>query len=370
MKKNVAVIFGSKSVEHEISIITANQILNAIDRNKYNVIPIYISKNGIWYTGSVLENLENFKDVQSVLKKAKKIRFLEKKNSQLLIKSNLKTYEVDICLLATHGTYGEDGSLQGFCEMMDIPYTGAGVLSSAVSNDKVITKQLLKENNIPVVDFNFITKHKWDSSYEKFIESCENQFGYPMFIKPSKLGSSIGITKVNSKDEFINAAELAFSFDNKILVEKSIENAREFNCAVMGYKNILVSEIEEIIKKSHFFDYTEKYINNGKKFSNHKIPADVDEITKQEIIKLAKKTFKALDCYGNIRIDFLFNDKIYVNEVNTIPGALAFYLWEATGITFTHLIDNLINIAEEVYKDKKNKTYSIDVNILSLKVEK
>ena len=247
MKKNVAVIFGSKSVEHEISIITANQILNAIDRNKYNVIPIYISKNGIWYTGSILENLENFKDVQSVLKKAKKIRFLGKKNSQLLIKSNLKTYEIDICLLATHGTYGEDGSLQGFCEMMDIPYTGAGVLSSAVSNDKVITKQLLKENNIPIVDFNFITKHEWDSSYEKFIESCENQFGYPMFIKPSKLGSSIAITKVNSKDEFINAVELAFSFDNKILVEKSIENAREFNCAVMGYKNILVSEVENIL---------------------------------------------------------------------------------------------------------------------------
>jgi D-alanine-D-alanine ligase len=370
MKKNVGVIFGTKSVEHEISIITANQVLNAIDRNKYNVIPIYISKNGEWYTGSILENLDNFKNIQFVLKKAKKIKSFEKIKSQMMLKTSFKTYAIDICLLATHGTYGEDGSLQGFCEMMDIPYTGAGVLSSAVSNDKVITKQLLKQNNIPTVDFKFITKNEWDYSYEKFIEYCENLFGYPMFIKPSKLGSSIGITKVNSKDEFINAAELAFSFDNKILVEKSIENAREFNCAVMGYKNILVSEIEEIIKKSQFFDYNEKYINNGKKLSNHKIPADIDEETKKEIIKLAKKTFKALDCYGNIRIDFLFNEKLYVNEVNTIPGAFAFYLWEASGITFTHLIDNLINIAEEVYKDKKNKVYSVDVNILSLKVEK
>ncbi|MDK2886025.1 MAG: D-alanine-D-alanine ligase [Thermosipho sp. (in: thermotogales)] len=371
MKKNVAVIFGSKSVEHEISIITANQILNAIDKEKYNVIPVYISKDGTWYTGSVLENLENFKNINLITKKAKKIRYFEKSNSKLLLKSSFKTYEIDLCFLAAHGTYGEDGTLQGFCEMMDVPYTGSSILSSAIAIDKVITKQLLKANNIPVVDFDYITKRKWDTSYEKFIKSCESKFGYPMYIKPSRLGSSIGITKVNSIDEFINAAEMAFSFDNKILVEKAIENAREFNCAVMGYKNILVSEVEEIIKKRDFFDFNEKYINKGKKFSNHKIPAEIDEKIKNEIVDLAKKTFKSLDCYGNIRIDFLYkDDKIFVNEVNTIPGALAFYLWQATGITFTHLIDNMINIAEEVFKDKKNKIYSIDTNILSLKVEK
>ncbi|SHH47147.1 D-alanine--D-alanine ligase family protein [Thermosipho atlanticus] len=370
MRKNVAVIFGSKSVEHEISIITANQILNAIDRNKYNVIPVYINKDGDWYTGSVLEKIENFKNLNLIEKKAKKINQFKKKNSKLLLKTNFKTYEIDLCILATHGTYGEDGSLQGFCEMFDIPYTGSGILSSAIAMDKVLTKLILKENNIPVVDFKYITKQDWDSSYDKFIETCEKELGYPMYIKPARLGSSIGISKVYSKEEFITSAEVAFSFDNKILVERSIENAKELNCAVLGYKQPIVSEIEEIIKQKEFFDFKEKYINKGKKFSNHKIPAELDENIKQEIIKLAVKTFKSLDCYGNIRIDFLYKDKIYVNEVNTIPGAMAFYLWQASGITFTHLIDNLINIAEKVYKDKKKKIYSIDTNILSIKVTK
>ncbi|MBO8161382.1 MAG: D-alanine--D-alanine ligase [Thermosipho sp. (in: Bacteria)] len=370
MKKNIAVIFGSKSVEHEISIITANQVFKAIDRHKYNVIPIYINKKGIWYTGSILENLNNFKDIKLIEKKAKKIRYFEKKDSNLVIKTSIKSYKVDLFFLTTHGTYGEDGTLQGFCEMFDIPYTGSGVISSSITMDKVLTKIILKEHGIPVIDFKYISKTEWLTSNNEFIKTCENEFGYPMIVKPAKLGSSIGVTKVNSKEEFVDAAEVAFSFDDKILVEKYLENAKELNCAVMGYKNPIVSVVEEIVKQNDLFDFSEKYISKGKKFSNHKIPAEIDENLTQKIIETAKKTFKSLDCYGNIRIDFLYKDELYVNEINSIPGALAYYLWQASGLTFTQLIDNLINIAEEVHKDKKNKIYSIDTNILSLRVSK
>ncbi|ABR30353.1 D-alanine--D-alanine ligase [Thermosipho melanesiensis] len=359
---NIGIFFGSKSVEHEISIITAQQVLSSIDRKKYNVIPIYISKSGEWFTGKVLEDLETFKDFDKLEKKAKKIDSFSVKNNKLLLKYGLKKQTIDFCFLVFHGTNGEDGTFQGMCEIFGIPYSGCNHFSSAFTMDKVVTKLLLKEKEISVVDFEYTTEIN-----EEFFKRCEKNLGYPMIVKPARLGSSIGVSKVVDRKNFEEAVKNVLLFDNKVLVEKWI-NAREINCAVMGYKNIFVSELEEINKKNDFFNFEEKYFKKGKKFSNHIIPARIDENLKNKIKEIAKDTFKILECSGNVRIDFLIADKIYVNEINTIPGALSFYIWQKSGFTFSQIIDNMINMGLERFKDKK--IVSIDTNILKIKVGK
>lgn len=365
---NVGLLFGSKSVEHEISIITAHQVLSFVDKNKYNIIPIYITKDGKWLTGKILENLENFKNLERLEKKAKQISSISAKDGKLILHSNIKKITIDVCLLTFHGSNGEDGSIQGMLEFLNVPYTGCGMYSSMYTMDKVITKLILKEKNIPVVDFLYTNKKNYTND---FLNHCKEVLEYPMIVKPARLGSSIGVKKVNDKGELEKAIEVAFSFDEKVIVEKWIDS-RELNCAVMGYKNIVVSEIEEIKKQKDFFDYNEKYVQKGKKFSNHIIPAPIDENLKNTIKSIARDTFNALECHGNIRIDFLLSkdNKIYVNEVNSIPGALSYYLWQMSGFTFSQVIDNMISIAFEAFKDKKSKIYSIDTNLFDLKVEK
>lgn len=365
---NVGLFFGSKSVEHEISIITAHQVLNFVDKNKYNIIPIYITKDGKWLTGKILEDLENFKNLERLEKKAKQISSISAKDGKLILHSNIKKITIDVCLLTFHGSNGEDGSIQGMLEFLNVPYTGCGMYSSMYTMDKVITKLILKEKNIPVVDFLYTNKKNYTND---FLNHCKEVLEYPMIVKPARLGSSIGVKKVNDKGELEEAIETAFSFDDKVIVEKWIDS-RELNCAVMGYKNIVVSEIEEIKKQKDFFDYNEKYVQKGKKFSNHIIPAPIDENLKNTIKSIARDTFNALECHGNIRIDFLLSkdNKIYVNEVNSIPGALSYYLWQMSGFTFSQVIDNMISIAFEAFKDKKSKIYSIDTNLFDLKVEK
>ncbi|QTA38347.1 D-alanine--D-alanine ligase [Thermosipho ferrireducens] len=373
MKKNIAVIFGSRSVEHEISIITAHQVLSAIDREKYNVIPIYISKDGQWYTGKCLEKIDNFKDTLKLEKKATPIKALNGLNGKLIVKTPLKKFLIDVCILATHGTYGEDGSLQGLCEVFNVPYTGSGILGSTVGMDKVISKIVLRSNNIPVVDFLHITDHEWRKNKDEFVKKCEEELGFPLYIKPALLGSSIGINKAKTREELFEAIETALLFGHKVIVEKAVENAREINCAVMGYREPIVSVFEEILRKRDFFDYNEKYLSKGKdgKFSNHKIPANLNKKLEQMLKNVAISTFKVLECYGNIRIDFLVkNEEVYVSEVNTIPGAFAYYLWQASGLTFSQVIDNMISIAESVHKDKNRKVFSVETNVLSLRVGK
>lgn len=366
--KNIGLFFGSRSVEHEISIITAHQVLNAIDKNKYNVIPVYISKNGSWYVGNALNNLENFKDLEKIQKKAHIVKSISKKENKLILNVGFKKYPIDLCFLTFHGSNGEDGSFQGLCEFFNIPYTGCGLYSSTFSMDKVITKIILKEKNIPIIDFAYTTKKEYNSS---FLDLCESKFGYPMIVKPARLGSSIGVKKVEDRIQLKEALDVVFELDEKVLVEKWIKS-KELNCAVMGYKSLIVSEVEEIKKEKDFFDYNEKYIQKGKKFSNHIIPANINSETKELVQKLAKDAFNALECYGNIRIDFLIdeNNNVYVNEINSIPGALAYYLWQNSGFTFSQVIDNMISIAFDIFNDKNKKIYSINTNVLDIKVEK
>jgi len=376
MKKRVGLFFGSKSVEHEISIITAMQVLNAIDKEKYEVIPIYINKRGEFFTGDYLKEINNFKNLSLIPKNSQKII-----NLKLNVKSKMifetesifnKKIEIDIAFSTIHGTYGEDGKIQGIFEMLNIPYVGADVTSSALGMDKVLMKEIFKANDLPIVNHLWIKRDEWENKKDEIIKSIEEKIKYPLFVKPANLGSSIGITKAYDRENLINGVEIAKFYDKKIIFEQSIENLKEINCSVLGNDEPIASVCEEVKSNKDFLDYESKYKSKPRqeqilKKYGHTIPANISDIKTKEIQELAIKAFKAIDCNGIARIDFLMDkttEKVYVNEINTMPGAISFYLWEASGIPFPNLIDNLINLAYEIYDDKNKNITSIDSDVL------
>lgn len=376
MKKRIGLFFGSKSVEHEISIITAMQVYNAIDKSKYIVYPIYISKKGEWFTGENLLKIENFRNLSNIPKISQKISAIKITNDNILTLEtegiiNKKIF-IDIAFSVIHGTYGEDGKIQGIFEMLNVPYVGCGVLSSSIGMDKVIMKEIFKANNLPIVNYIWFKRDKWEKSKDEIINKIESSFKYPVFVKPANLGSSIGITKAENIESLIYGVEIAKHYDSKIIVEEEVKNLREINCSVMGNEEAIPSKLEEVKTPKIFLDYDSKYKLSSKGSSmfkrfGHIIPAELSDEKTKEIQELAVKAFKALDCKGVVRVDFLMDsetEKVYVNEINTLPGALSFYLWEATGISFDKLIDNLINISLEVFEDKNKNITSIDTDVL------
>jgi len=374
MKRKVGLFFGSKSVEHEISIITAMQVLNAIDKEKYEIIPVYISKSGEFFTGDYLKDIKNFKNLSLIPKNSQKIVNLKlnSKNKLIFELESIfnKKIEIDIAFSTIHGTYGEDGKIQGIFEMLNIPYVGADVASSALGMDKVLMKEIFKANNLPIVNHLWIKREEWENKKENVIKMVEEKINYPLFIKPANLGSSIGITKAYDRESLIKGVEIAKYYDRKIIFEESIENLREINCSVLGNDEPIASVCEEVKSSKDFLDYESKYKSKSENFIKkfgHIIPANISDIKTKEIQDLAIKTFKAIDCKGIARIDFLMDsssEKVYVNEINTMPGAISFYLWEESGIPFTNLIDNLINLAYEIYEDKNKNITSIDTDVL------
>ncbi len=377
MKKNVGVIFGGRSVEHEVSVITALQIMEQIDKSRYEVIPIYINKEGRWFTGEELKKYKNFKEKN--FKSLKEIILTSVHNDNKLyshpkklgIFSKKVIDSIDIAFPAIHGTNGEDGTLQGLLELLNIPYVGCGVLASSVGMDKIVMKSVFKSYDLPIVEYYWFYRRKWNQSKEKVIRDIENKLQYPLFIKPSNLGSSIGITKANNKDELIDSIEVAIRYDKKILVEKAVEKPREINCAVMGYEdNVKTSLCEEPLGWKDLLSYDDKYVNNSSKRGKGEkrvIPADIPEDIKNQIEEIAKKSFIAIDGEGNARIDFLLdaNNNIYINEINTLPGSIAFYLWEPMGISFKEVVNEMIDIALRKKKDKDRNMYSYDVDLFS-----
>ncbi len=376
MKKRIGLFFGSKSVEHEISIITAMQVLNAIDKEKYEVVPIYIDKSGEFFTGDYLKEINNFKNLSLIPKNSQRIINLKlnAKNKMIFETESLfnKKIEIDIAFSTIHGTYGEDGKIQGIFEMLNIPYVGADVTSSALGMDKVLMKEIFKANDLPIVNHLWIKRDEWENKKDEIIKNIEEKIKYPLFVKPANLGSSIGITKAYDRENLIYGVEIAKFYDRKIIFEQSIENLREINCSVLGNDEPIASVCEEVKSNKDFLDYESKYKSRPrqeqilKKFG-HTIPANISDIKTKEIQDLAIKTFKAIDCKGIARIDFLMDkttEKVYVNEINTMPGAISFYLWEASGIPFPNLIDNLINLAYEIYDDKNKNITSIDSDVL------
>ena len=369
MKKNIGVIYGGQSVEHDVSIITGLQIIENIDNNKYNITPFYIDKNGDWFTGNKLKNIDIYNKWEKNKKKITQFYpSLNKKDKKNIINN------VDVLIIGSHGTYGEDGKLQGFLELLDIPYTSSGVVGSATGMDKIIMKKIFSGMHLPVLPYIWFTKHDWKSEKKEWINKIHYTLDYPIFVKPANLGSSIGISMANNEKELINAIEIAINYDKRILVEKGIDNAVEVNCSVIfNNGKLIVSELEEPVHWEKFLSFEDKYLRNKTKSKTgmqnmlRKIPAEINNELKIDIKNYSEKIYRAMDCKGIVRIDYILDNektKIFVNEINTIPGSMSFYLWEPVGIKFKKLIDIIINEAIKENKVKKENIIRYDSAIL------
>ena len=372
MRLNIGVVFGGKSVEHEISIISAVEAMENIDDSKYNVIPIYIDKDNTWYTGMHLKSILHYRDIDLVKRYAKKVSLVKRGKSfilesQGLFKKNICV--IDIVMPIGHGAYLEDGSLQGYLNMLGVPFTGSNVLASAIGQDKVIQKELLKQNNIPVCNYVWFYDYEFDKNKKKVLDKI-HALKYPLYVKPSSLGSSIGITLVKEEKELEKAIKEAIKLDSKIIVEEQVKNVKEANISVLGdYESQIVSEIEEINTNEQFYSFKEKYVEGYTKLraKDEKCKPLISKEMMEDMKTYAIKTFQTINASGVARIDFLIDDKnkkIYVNEINTIPGDLASYLWLAKKINQEELLEKIIKLAQKRYKEKQEKTEAFPGNLL------
>lgn len=387
MKLRVGFLFGGKSVEHEISIITANQAMSAIDKDKYDIVPIYISKTGKLYTGKKLLDLKEYKNLDNLIKQCEEVVLISNGERANIIRvknkvlaKNLIDY-IDVAFPTMHGTNGEDGTIQGYLELLGIPYVGPDILASSIGMDKIMMRRILKEQKISALEYYSFYSLEYINKERDIIDKIEEKIGYPMIVKSGNLGSSVGIKKAKDRAELIDAIEFSMSFSDRIMVERCIENLKEVNCSVIGDMiDAQASICEEPIGSDEILSYTDKYVGNNKTKGagtkskgmaslQRKIPADISEETKEQIQHMAIETFKVLGCSGVARIDFMIDlndNNVYVNEINTIPGALSYYLWEATDKTFKEEIDELIAIAFKRARQRRNRVYSYDQNILAL----
>ena len=404
MKIKVGVFFGGNSVEHEISVITMNQAISSLDPEKYEIVPIYIAKNGVMYTGDDLLDLYSFRDMDVLLKRCYKVAVVNDGKGVKVVRTPapwigrrvLNT--IDVAFPIVHGTNCEDGTIAGFVTLLGLPFVGPDIVASSIGMDKILQKKILRQSGISVVDFVSFYSVEYIKDEEKILNDIEKELEYPVIVKPGNLGSSVGIRKAKNKVELEEAVEFAMEFADRIIVEKAVEDLKEINCSVIGN----LTETEASICEEPFFSdeilsYADKYIGDGKskggtiaggktgsaklggpktgakggeiQFANKKIPADISKEKTEEIQKLAQEVFKVLGCSGVSRIDFLIDqktDKVYVNEINTIPGALSYYLWEATGKPFEKELDEIIEIAIKRHRDKEKLTFSYDQNILAM----
>ena len=385
MKLKLGVIFGGNTVEHEISIITAIQAMENLDQEKYDIVPIYISKDKIWYTGKLLMDIGLYKNFDDLKGYAKKCVLYNKNGKYVLQSTGLfkrTLTELDLVFPIVHGNNAEDGTLAGYLETIGIPYVGSRVLGSALGQDKVVQKQVLSEEKLPIVKYVWFYDNEYFLNRDEIIDNIE-KIGYPVVVKPATLGSSIGIRVAKDKQELDGAINEAIKYDNKIIVEQVIKNLIEVNCAVLGnYEYQETSYIAEMKLKNEILTFNDKYIGNGsggKKGntiknsssmdnSDFKIPASLDEKMTNEIYDLAKKTFRVLNLSGVVRVDFLIDsreNKVYINEPNIIPGSLAFYMFDKKTKNYTKLLDELITLAIKDYKNRSKKITSFDNNVLS-----
>lgn len=383
MKTKIGVFFGGKSVEHEVSVITAIQAIENIDKNKYEVIPIYISKNNKMYCGKFVGDINEYQNIENLISKSFQVTLIQKDNKNCLIRCDKKIFQpsiydyIDIAFPIVHGTNVEDGTIQGYLKMFNIPYVGCDVISSSCGMDKYVFKCILKDNNIPVLDCKCFNIKDYDEKPLEILNKLESLFSYPMIVKPVNLGSSVGIKIAKTKEELQESIENAFMYSKKILVERAIKNLKEVNCSVLGnFEFAKASECEEPVKTDEILSYSDKYISGGKKLGEQKsmnagvlkLPADISLDVKKTIQDLSLKTFHALGCTGVVRIDFIIDkdlNSIYVNEINTIPGSLSFHLWKQTGLMYTDLLNKLIELSLKRNREEKNIIYSFDSNILS-----
>ena len=381
-KLNVAVIFGSRSVEHEVSIVTALQLMENFDKEKYNVIPLYITKEGGWLTGEHLKQIESFKNLQLVDKIARGLQYVslpQKVGSRELVLLNKsffsKNIPIDIFFPALHGTFGEDGTIQGLFDMAKMPYVGCGVTAAALSMDKIAQKAVFEKEGLPVVNYFWFTREEWHDHQKQIIEAIEDRMPYPLFVKPASLGSSVGITQAKNRKTLTQAIEVAKELDRRIIIEEAVQNLVEINCSVFGFNHLEASVCEQPIKQGELLSYEDKYMRGGKGGKgkgmaslSRLIPAPISPQLTKKIQDMAKIAFRAIDASGVARIDFMMHKKtkrMYINEINTVPGSFAYYLWEKSGLPFPKLIDKLIDLGFKRFEDRFEKTlYSYDSKLL------
>lgn len=387
MKIKVGVIFGGESVEHEVSIISAIQAMNKMDQEKYDIIPIYITKTREWYTGDMLKDIEVYEDLDLVKKYGKNVVLYYKDGSYVLQSKKFPrgiVTDIDIIFPIVHGTNVEDGVLQGYLQSIGIPFVGGDVYASVVGQDKVYMKDIFANEKLPMTKYVWFYDCDYKNDSEEVIKKI-SKLTYPLIVKPATTGSSVGIKVVEDEKELVDAIDDAIQYDNKIVVEEVVTNLKEVNISVVGnYEHQKVSEIEEVISGNKFLTYADKYIGEGKgklkgmkvpvktpskgmATANRKLPAELSDKMRKEVEEIATKAFRVLGSSGVCRVDFLIDEKakkVYINEINSIPGSLAFYLWEATGVKYTELLDELINIGIKDYKKRVSKTHSFDTNIL------
>ena len=389
MKTRVAMMFGGKTVEHEVSVISGIQALKAMDTEKYEVIPVYMTKENDMYIGSDIGDIKAYRDIPALLKKSQRVIMVNDGGRVQLVQfppkkfGGMRPVDIDIAFPVVHGTNVEDGALQGYLKTVGIPFVGPDVTASAISMDKAVTKAVLKEAGVPVLDANIYTMADYEEP-EGIADDIEKTIGYPVIIKPVNLGSSVGIGIAKSRDELIDAIDDAFRYAARIMAEHAISKLREINCAVLGDENgAKASECEEPMTSGEFLSYEKKYVSGGGKKGgakgrsgskgagmanlSRKIPADLSPEKREEIRELAVKSFKALGCNGVSRIDFMIDeeeDKLYFNEINPIPGSLSFYLWEPVGVPYRELLDRMIQLALKRTRIEESLTFTFDTNIL------
>ncbi|MDD6428825.1 MAG: D-alanine--D-alanine ligase [Lachnospiraceae bacterium] len=380
MKTRVAVMYGGRSVEHEVSVISGIQALMNIDKEKYETIPVYITKHNEFYVGDDIGKIEAYKDIDSLIARSQKVVWVNEGDKVVLSPypkkrfGGMKDIEVDVAFPVVHGTNEEDGTLMGFLKTLGIPFVGCDVTASAVGMDKYISKCVLKDVDIPVLDC--VCFHEDDyADMEKLLDTAEKKVGYPAIVKPVNSGSSVGISMARNREELTRSVDDAFTYASIILVEHGIEKLKEINCSVLGDDSgAKASVLEEPFHTKDILSYKDKYESGGKGGSKgmasvqRKIPADLPADMTEKIKEYAVRAFKAFGCNGVARIDFMIdeeNNKLYFNEINTIPGSLSFYLWEPAGLKYSELLDQLIQMALKRARKYQDLTFTFDTNILS-----
>lgn len=388
LKIKVGVIFGGKSVEHEVSVISGLQAYRNLDTEKYEPVAVYIAKNGNMYYGEKLKDIKSFSgDMDALIKECTRVTLINDNGKINIVRYPAKSFSknvldtIDVALPVVHGTNVEDGNLQGYLHSSGCPYAMCDVLSSALGMDKYVSKIVMKASGLPVIDCVVFNRRDYQLKTDETIEKIEASTRYPVIVKPVNLGSSVGISKAKDREALKNSLENAFDFADKVLVENAVVNMREINCSVLGDKDgARASECEEPINHDEILSYADKYMGGakGSKGSGTKsagmadtkriLPAPISSEMKEKIQEYAVKAFLCLGCSGVSRIDFLVDkdtDEVYINEINTIPGSLSFYLWEASGMKYPELLDNLIKLAFKRSREQKKLNFSFDTNILS-----
>lgn len=394
MSLKVAVIYGSRTCEHDVSIVSALQAMDNLDKNEYEIVPVYIARDGQWYTGRLLRNItfysafkpELVTHVAPVMSEDGKLTLMPVtsiaphgfKGMVKVLMSNMNLGEdtvekCDVVLPVMHGMNGEDGTLQGLLELFNVPYTSTGVLGSALGMDKIAMKQFFRGCGLPVVDGMWFARSEWTKNHEEVLNRVESSCPYPVYVKPANLGSSIGISRATDRQSLIKAIETAVEYDRRILVERGIEKPVEINCSALRIKGeVRASLCEMPASWEEFLTFDDKYLRGSKSGKGQgmeslarKVPAPISDELTQRIQQMTTQVYNAMDCKGVVRIDYMLDgDGLYINEINIIPGSLAFYLWEPLGISFKEMLDCMIEDAFTAYAEKNRSVFSYDSSIL------